>query len=246
MRIDVFLTENGIVPSRSRAKELLQKGAIRLCDKVITKPSYEVPNSVTPSDVTVDEEENKYVGRGGYKLEAALNTFDFDVKGKVALDIGASTGGFTDCLLKNGAKRVYAVDSGTAQLHKSLLDDERVVSIENYNARYLDKKDFSDVIDLVTIDVSFISQTLIIPKIAEVLPVGASFISLIKPQFEVGKEYIGKKGIVKDEKARKSAVKKVCDFACSFGFELVSVIPSPIFGGDGNIEFLAYFKRSGL
>lgn len=243
MRIDVFLTENGIVPSRSRAKELLQKGAIRLCGKVVTKPSYEVPESLTPAEVQIDEDENKYVGRGGYKLEAALNTFCVDVNGKVALDIGASTGGFTDCLLKNGAKKVYAIDSGTAQLHKSLFDDERVVSIENYNARYLDKKDFSDVIDLVTIDVSFISQTLIIPKIAEILPVGASFISLIKPQFEVGRNCIGKKGIVKDEKARNSAVKKVCDFACSVGFDLVALTQSPIYGGDGNIEFLAYFKR---
>jgi 23S rRNA (cytidine1920-2'-O)/16S rRNA (cytidine1409-2'-O)-methyltransferase len=126
------------------------------------------------------------------------------------------------------------------------LNDGRVVSIENYNARYLKKEDFADKIDLVTIDVSFISQTLIIPKIAEILPKGASFVSLIKPQFEVGREQIGKKGIVKDESARDSAVKKVCDFAVSSGFELLAITQSPIHGGDGNIEFLAYFKRSEL
>jgi 23S rRNA (cytidine1920-2'-O)/16S rRNA (cytidine1409-2'-O)-methyltransferase len=246
MRIDVFLTERGIVPSRSRAKELLQKGAVKLSGKTVTKPSYEVPDGYLASDVTIDDCENKYVGRGGYKLEHALNEFKINVSDKIALDIGASTGGFTDCLLKNGAKKVYAIDSGTAQLHSSLLNEGRVVSIENYNARYLKKEDFADEIDLVTIDVSFISQTLIIPKIAEILPKGASFVSLIKPQFEVGREQIGKKGIVKDESARDSAVKKVCDFAVSSGFELLAITQSPIHGGDGNIEFLAYFKRSEL
>ena len=246
MRIDVFLTERGILPSRSRAKELLQKGAVKVLGKTVTKPSYEVPDGLLASDIVIDDCENKYVGRGGYKLEHAINEFKLDVRDKIALDIGASTGGFTDCLLKNGAKRVYAIDSGTAQLHCSLLNDERVVSIENYNARYLKKDDFEDKIDLVTIDVSFISQTLIIPKIAEILPTGASFISLIKPQFEVGREQIGKRGIVKDERARDAAVKKVCDFAVNSGFELVAITHSPIQGGDGNIEFLAHFKRSEL
>ncbi len=243
MRIDVFLVEKGLVSSRSRAKELIEKGAVSVFKKTVTKPSFDVSDNITENDIKIDQNENKYVSRGGYKLEALLNAFFIDVKDKIALDIGASTGGFTDCLLKHGAKKVFAVDSGTAQLSPQLCDDERVVSIENYNARYLDKKDFTDNFDIVTIDVSFISQTLIIPKIAELLSCGASFLSLIKPQFEVGKEYIGKKGIVKDERARDFAVKKVCDLACGMGFELQGTIESPICGGDGNIEYLAYFKR---
>ena len=243
MRIDVFLVEKGLLSSRSRAKELIEKGAVTVSDKIITKPSFDISEATDENDVKIDENENKYVSRGGYKLEALLKAFSIDARDKIALDIGASTGGFTDCLLKHGAKRVFAVDSGTAQLSPQIRCDERVVSIENYNARYLDKKDFTDNFDIVTIDVSFISQTLIIPKISELLSSGALFLSLIKPQFEVGKEFIGKKGIVKDGRARDFAVKKVCDLACSMGFELQGVIESPIYGGDGNIEYLAYFKR---
>lgn len=236
--------EREIVVSRSRAKELIQNGAVSLDGKIVRKPSYEIPDDFEPTKITIDEAQNKYVSRGGYKLEGAITHFHLDCKGKVSLDVGASTGGFTDCLLAYNARKVYAVDSGTAQLSPKLLLDERVVSIENYNARFMKKEDFADKIDLVVIDVSFISQTLILPQIASLLEKEGELVSLIKPQFEVGRDCVGKKGVVKDEKARQAAIKKVCDFAHELNFELMGIMKSPIEGGDGNIEYLAYFKKN--
>ena len=236
--------EKEIAVSRSRAKELIQNGAVSLDGKIIQKPSYEIPEDFDQTKIRVDEAQNKYVSRGGYKLEAAINHFKLDCKDKVSLDVGASTGGFTDCLLESNVRKVYAVDSGTAQLSSKLLLNERVVSIENYNARFMKKEDFADKIDLVVIDVSFISQTLILPQIASLLEKGGELVSLIKPQFEVGKDFVGKKGVVKDEKARQTAIKKVCDFARELNFELMGIMKSPIEGGDGNIEYLAYFKKN--
>lgn len=236
--------EKEIAVSRSRAKELIQNGAVSLDGKIVRKPSYEIPDDFEPTKITIDEAQNKYVSRGGYKLEGAITHFHLDCKGKVSLDVGASTGGFTDCLLAYNARKVYAVDSGTAQLSPKLLLDERVVSIENYNARFMKKEDFADKIDLVVIDVSFISQTLILPQIASLLEKEGELVSLIKPQFEVGRDCVGKKGVVKDENARQAAIKKVCDFAHELNFELMGIMKSPIEGGDGNIEYLAYFKKN--
>ena len=194
-------------------------------------------------EITVDKSIKEFVSRGGVKLKGAITQFAIDVQGRLCLDVGASSGGFTDCLLQCGAKHVIAVDSGSGQLAESLRHDDRVTSIEGYNARYMKAEDFEYTPDLAVMDVSFISATYIIPAIFDVLKEGADFICLIKPQFEVGRSGLGKGGIVKDSKVRDSAVKKVLDFARDIGFETKEIIQSPIRGGDGNIEFLAHFVK---
>lgn len=240
MRLDVYLFERGMVSSRTEAKGFITDSAVKVNGKVITKPSFDVTEDAV---VEVDKSSKKYVGRGGMKLEAAIAAFGISVEGKKAIDIGASSGGFTDCLLQNGALSVIAVDSGTAQLVEKLRKDERVVSIENYNARYMMAEDLPYVPNLCVMDVSFISATYIIPAIKRILAPGADFVCLIKPQFEVGKSGLGKGGIVKSVKFRRDAVDKVVKFAEENGFKCHSVIESPIIGGDGNIEFLAYFQN---
>ena len=237
MRLDVYLVEKGLVASRTEAKGFITASAVKVDGRVITKPAFDVDDD---SEVRVDKSSKKYVSRGGLKLEAALEAFGIDVNGKLAIDIGASSGGFTDCLLAHGAKSVIAIDSGTAQLVGSLRCDPRVISIENYNARYMCLEDLPHIPDLCVMDVSFISATYIMPAIKEILAPGSDFVCLIKPQFEVGRSGLGKGGIVKNEKIRNDAVKKVIDFANSLGFVCRSVIESPIIGGDGNIEFLAH------
>ncbi len=240
MRLDVYLLEKGLVSSRTEAKGFIVESAVKINGKTVTKPAFDVPEDAT---VEIDKSAKKYVGRGGLKLESAISAFGISVKNKRALDVGASSGGFTDCLLQHGAASVIAVDSGTAQLVEKLRRDERVISIENYNARYMKREDLPYVPDLCVMDVSFISATYIIPAIKDVLASGADFICLIKPQFEVGKSGLGKGGIVKNDKLRRDAVDKVVKFATENGFLSLSVIESPIIGGDGNIEFLAHFRN---
>ena len=240
MRLDVYLTEQGLVSSRTEAKGFITSSSVKVDGRVVTKPSFDI---VDGANVEIDKSSKKYVGRGGLKLESAISAFDISVAGKKAIDIGASSGGFTDCLLQNGASSVIAVDSGTNQLVDSLKQDSRVISIENYNARYMKSADLPYTPDLCVMDVSFISATYIIPSIRNVLSPGADFICLIKPQFEVGRSGLGKGGIVKSDKLRREAVDKVADFAKHIGFSLISVIESPIIGGDGNIEFLAHFRN---
>ena len=240
MRLDIYLTERGLVSSRTEAKGFITSSAVKVDGKVITKPSFDVTDG---SDVEIDKSSKKYVGRGGLKLEAAISAFDISVADKRAIDIGASSGGFTDCLLKYGAASVIAIDSGTNQLVDSLRQDNRVISIENYNARYMKASDLPYIPNLCVMDVSFISATYIMPSIRNVLAEGADFICLIKPQFEVGRSGLGKGGIVKSDKLRQDAVKKVVDFAEYIGFSLIALIESPIIGGDGNIEFLAHFRN---
>ncbi|MBO7761925.1 MAG: TlyA family RNA methyltransferase, partial [Clostridia bacterium] len=186
-----------------------------------------------------------YVSRGGLKLEAALKAFSLSPRGAVALDVGASSGGFTDCLLQNGATLVYAVDSGTGQLAMELLEDARVVSMEGYNARYMQPSDFPQTPTFAVMDVSFISQTLILPALASVLPPKSQIVTLIKPQFEVGRAHVGRGGIVRDEKARQAAIARVTDAAGLLGLDFRAVITSPIRGGDGNVEYLAHFEKKG-
>ena len=240
MRLDVYLTEQGLVSSRTEAKGFITSSSVKVDGRVVTKPSFDI---VDGANVEIDKSSKKYVGRGGLKLESAILAFDISVAGKKAIDIGASSGGFTDCLLQNGASSVIAVDSGTNQLVDSLKQDSRVISIENYNARYMKSADLPYTPDLCVMDVSFISATYIIPSIRNVLSPRADFICLIKPQFEVGRSGLGKGGIVKSDKLRREAVDKVVDFAKHIGFSLISVIESPIIGGDGNIEFLAHFRN---
>lgn len=239
MRLDVFLSENGYAQSRTEAKGYITEGLVSVNGKVERKPSYDVLDG---SDITVDKSSRRYVSRGGLKLEAALNAFGVRAEGRLCLDIGASSGGFTDCLLKNGASHVIAVDSGFGQINPSLRGDRRVTVIENYNARFMKCCDLEYTPSLTVMDVSFISATYIFPSIKECMSEGGDFICLIKPQFEVGRSGLGKGGIVKDEKIRKGAVDKVVLSAASLGFELLGLIKSPILGGDGNTEFLAHFK----
>ena len=230
-----------MVASRTEAKRFIVEGYVAVDGKIVKKPSIDVTEV---NEVNIDLSSRKYVSRGGFKLEAAMDSFSISAEGRVAVDIGASTGGFTDCLLQRGARTVIAVDSGTSQLHSSLRSDERVLSFENYNARYMKPEDFKVSPSLAVMDVSFISATYIIPAVYNVLEDYGEFVCLIKPQFEVGKDNVGKGGIVKSEVTRNKAVQKVVDFARSVGFYHYGTITSPINGGDGNIEYLAYFKKN--
>ncbi len=241
MRLDVYLFENKLAKSRTDGKALIQSGSVAVNGALIKKPSYEVADSDT---VTVTVEGPRFVSRGGLKLECAINAFDFEIDGKRAIDIGASTGGFTDCLLNHGAVKVIAVDSGSNQLADELRIDKRVHVMENLNARYLTPDMLPYVPELAVMDVSFISATYLIPAIYSVLADRSDFICLVKPQFEVGRGKLGKGGIVKDERFRKEALNNVCDFAKSVGFEVISTVRSDVIGGDGNIEFLAHFKKA--
>ncbi len=241
MRLDVYLCETGMCTSRTEAKSFILAGAVKINGKSIVKPAYAIEDPLP--QITVDRNVKKYVSRGGIKLEAALNEFSISCKGRLAIDIGASSGGFTDCLLKHGASHVIAVDSGTEQLAAELRADGRITSVENYNARFLSSDDLAYVPDLAVMDVSFISATYIIPALYTCLAEAADFVCLVKPQFEVGKANIGKGGIVKDARAREEALKRVVKFAVSVGFIHLGSIPSPIEGGDGNVEYLAYFKK---
>lgn len=236
MRLDLYLVNEGLADSREGAKRLIEEGLVTVNGAVVTKPAKDMTG--TP-EVAVTPK--KYVGRGGEKLEAALTLFGIDPTGLDVLDIGASTGGFTDCLLQHGAKSAVAVDAGMGQLHPRLLADARVRNVEKYNARYLDVADTGKV-DLAVMDVSFISQTYILPRIPQVLREGGGLVSLIKPQFEAGRGALNKQGVVRHEKDRIFAVARVLEAARAAGLVPVGLAPSPILGGDGNEEFLAYFR----
>ena len=241
MRADVFLFSFGHAKSRSVAQSMISEGSVIINGKRIEKVSENIDENAENSvEITAEQ---KFVGRGGYKLEYALEKFGIAVNGMTAIDVGASTGGFTDCLLQRGAVKVFAVDSGADQLDATLVSDPRVVNIEKYNARNLKCNDFDEKIDIAVMDVSFISQTLIIPSLSELLSDGAWFVSLIKPQFEVGRSAIGKKGIVKSSKDRINAVKSVVSFAEGFGLGCLGVAESVITGGDGNVEYVAAFRK---
>ena len=240
MRLDLFLFEEGYVSSRTEAKGKILEGLISVDGETVTKPSFDVCEDAV---IEIKKTENKYVSRGGLKLEGALAEFKIDVTGKKAIDIGASTGGFTDCLLQNGASSVIAIDSGSSQLSARLIKDERVFSIEHYNARYLKSEDIPYIPDLAVMDVSFISATYIIPSLYNTLSDGSDFVCLVKPQFEVGRANVGKGGIVKSEEARRLALNKVIYFAKTVGFSYIAHMVSPIKGGDGNVEYLVYFKK---
>ena len=235
--------EQGYAKSRSAAETLIREGNVRLDGRTVSKPSLDVDE--TREHLVEITGGCPYVSRGGFKLAAALEAFAIDVTGLTALDVGASTGGFTDCLLQNGATRVFSVDSGAGQMDASLLADQRVTNIEKYNARDMKRSDFDRRIDIAVMDVSFISQTLILPRLAEVLDEGAVLVSLIKPQFEAGRAAIGKNGLVKSKKERLAAALRVLECASALGFGCFGFAPSPIEGGDGNREYIAAFRRGG-
>ncbi len=241
MRLDVFLTEKGYFQSRSKARAAIEKGFVFIDGASVLKPAFEINGDEA---ITVNSTE-KYVSRAGEKLEHALREFNISPAGRVILDIGASTGGFTDCLLQQGAKKVFALDVGSAQLAEKLRQDERVCVMENFNARYAKKSDFPVDVDMIVMDVSFISQTLIYPACSDILARNGIMITLVKPQFEAGRSNVGKGGIVKDRDGRiiSEILEKLDNSAGSCGFERIGFTPSPIEGGDGNREYLALFIR---
>lgn len=241
MRVDVYLTAAGYTASRKKAQDLIKEEAVIIDGKAVRKASETINESVE-HDVVI-EQVFKYVSRGGMKLEAALDAFAVNVNGKKAVDVGASTGGFTDCLLKRGAKKVYAVDAGIGQLHESLRSDPRVICIEHFNARELTSEVTEGECDVAVADVSFISQTYLIEGIADCLKEGGVFISLIKPQFEAGRSALSKGGVVTSSAYRYLAAKRVIGFACEHGFDCTGLVRSPIEGGDGNKEYLACFIK---
>ena len=241
MRLDLFLVDKAYTESRQKAQRLIKNGCVSIDGKVITKPSDDIDEKIEHSVDITETENERYVSRGGLKLEGALDAFKLSPNGLVCADIGASTGGFTDCLLQKGAKKVFAFDSGSDQLHSKLKNDERVVSKEGFNARYITPADIGEAVDLVVMDVSFISQTLIIPAIVRLLKTNGVFVTLIKPQFEAGRSALGKNGIVKRKEDRLAAVKRVVDCAFDNGLSIKGLVKSPIKGGDGNEEFLAAF-----
>ncbi|MBQ4354655.1 MAG: TlyA family RNA methyltransferase [Clostridia bacterium] len=240
MRLDVYLYSEGLAKSRSRAASLIAGGFVTVNGVAVTKASYAVEDN---DSIAVTGEEHPFVGRGGMKLDAALEQFGIDVTGLVCADIGASTGGFTDCLLRRGAAHVYAVDSGHDQLDESLKNDSRVTNMENCNARYLTKELLGRVCDCAVADLSFISQTLILPAVSSVLSENGQYIALIKPQFECGRTAIGKGGIVKDPKQHREAVRQVLTAANANGLAPQKLMKSPIQGGDGNTEFLFWAAK---
>jgi 23S rRNA (cytidine1920-2'-O)/16S rRNA (cytidine1409-2'-O)-methyltransferase len=240
-RIDKLLLELGFADSPTKAQALVMSGVVLVNEKRVEKPS-ESFSSDAVIRIKGKSEEIKYVGRGGLKLEKALDEFHICPNEYICLDVGASTGGFTDCLLQNGAKKVYAVDVGTNQLVWKLRNNKRVVVRENINARYLKTEDFSDKIDLIVMDVSFISVTKILPAIKELLVENGKIIVLIKPQFEVRKGEVGNGGIVSDEKKHAEVIDKINQFANTINLENRALIDSPILGADGNKEFLALYQ----
>jgi len=239
MRLDAALVERGIVSGRDAAKALIADGEVYVDGKIATKPSATVAETAL---LEVRSEARRYVSRGGLKLEHALNAFGVDPTGFVCLDCGASTGGFTDCLLKHGAAKVYAIDVGTNQLAESLRNDARVVSREGVNAREIPRSLFDEPPQLATVDVSFISLALVLPAIRGVLAENGEVIALIKPQFEAGRGNIGKRGIVKDAKTHVAVLNDIIAVAQSLGFAVCDLTHSPIRIKDGNIEFLAYLS----
>jgi 23S rRNA (cytidine1920-2'-O)/16S rRNA (cytidine1409-2'-O)-methyltransferase len=241
-RLDVLLTEQNIFASREKAKAAIMAGLVFVdgvrCDKPGTKVDSEAA-------ITVKGNMHPYVSRGGLKLEKAIAAFSLDLRDKVVMDIGASTGGFTDCALLNGARKVYAIDVGYGQLDWKLRNDPRVIVMEKTNFRYLKPEDLpGELPDLATIDVSFISLTIILRALKPFLTETGEAVCLVKPQFEAGKEAVGKNGIVKDAKVHREVLEKTIGFACSLGYSFRGLTYSPILGGEGNIEFLLYLHAS--
>ncbi len=234
-RLDVLVVERGLAESRTRAQALILAGQIVVDDQRVDKPGTRVS---LEAELRLKGEVLRYVSRGGLKLERALDHFAIDVASKVGADIGASTGGFTDCLLQRGAARVHSIDVGWGQLHEKLRRDPRVRSVERVNARHLTDEDLPESVDVVVIDVSFISLTLVLPAVLPKLKPHGRLVALVKPQFEVGPEHIEKGGVVRDQRARAEAIEKVRAFVSAAGLRIDGLVDSPIAGPAGNVEAL--------
>ena len=240
-RLDILLFEKGLAPSREKARTLIMEGLVYVDNQKSDKPGTPVAED---AQIEVRGNALKYVSRGGLKLEKAMAEFPIEISGKVCMDVGASTGGFTDCMLQNGASKVYSVDVGYGQLAWSLRTDERVVNLERTNARYLTREQIPDEIYLSSIDVSFISLKIILPAIRPLLADNGYIVCLIKPQFEAGRDKVGKKGVVRDKGVHSEVVAGVCQFAVLNGYSMLGLTFSPVKGPEGNIEYLAYLQKT--
>lgn len=239
-RLDILLVNRNLAESREKAKAIIMSGNV-----FVDGQREDKAGSVFPPEVTIEVKGNplKYVSRGGLKLEKAVAQYGVKLEGKVCMDVGSSTGGFTDCMLQNGAVKVYSVDVGTNQLAWKLRQDERVISMEKTNIRYLTPDQIDDQIEFASIDVSFISLTKVLQPVRELLQEQGEIVCLIKPQFEAGREKVGKKGVVRDQKVHEEVIALVCGYASEIGFDCLDLSFSPIKGPEGNIEYLLYLKK---
>ncbi|MDO4544829.1 MAG: TlyA family RNA methyltransferase [Bacillota bacterium] len=240
-RLDIILTEKGLFPSREKAKASVMAGLIYVDGQRIDKPGTSVDDK---AEITIKENLCPYVSRGGLKLEKALEVFGFSLEKAVAVDIGASTGGFTDCMLQKGASKVYAIDVGYGQLDWKLRNDPRVVNMEKINIRYLEPESIPEKADFISIDVSFISLKLVFPVAAQLLSRDGSLVCLVKPQFEAGRSQVGKKGIVRDPAVHREVIENVMDYGMENGLYAQGLTFSPVTGTKGNIEYLLFLKKS--
>ncbi len=240
-RLDVLLVKRGLAPSREKAKTIIMSGIVFVDNQREDKAGTFFDEKV---NIEVRGKTLKYVSRGGLKLEKAMENFGVELKDKICMDVGASTGGFTDCMLQNGAVKVYSVDVGHGQLAWKLLQDDRVVCMDRTNIRYVTKEDIDDVIAFASIDVSFISLTKVLLPVKNLLTEDGQIVCLIKPQFEAGRENVGKKGVVRDKKVHKQVIDTVMEFAKSIGFDLLNLDFSTVKGPEGNIEYLLYLQNT--
>lgn len=241
LRLDQLVFEKGYAPSREKARALIMSGCVFLDGQRADKPGQQVSPDADPE---VRSHELPFVSRGGYKLDKAIRVFGIDPTGKTCIDCGASTGGFTDVLLQHGAAKVYAVDVGYGQLAWKLREDPRVICLERTNLRYVTEEQIPEKLDLAVCDVSFISLRLVMPAVAKLLKPGAEIMCLIKPQFEAGRELVGKKGVVRDSAVHEQVIRGILDFMPTIGFSVCGLDYSPITGPEGNIEFLLYMKNT--
>jgi len=239
-RLDILLVKRGLAPSREKAKAMIMEGNVYVNEQKEDKAGAMFAGQV---QIEVRGKTLRYVSRGGLKLEKALEQFAVTLEDKICMDIGASTGGFTDCMLQNGAKKVYAVDVGYGQFAWQLRQDARVVCMEKTNIRYVTPQDLADVPDFASVDVSFISLTKVLGPVKELLSENGEMVCLIKPQFEAGREKVGKKGVVRDKKVHLEVIEKVTAFAKELGFHILHLDYSPIKGPEGNIEYLMHIRR---
>jgi len=241
-RIDQLLVERGLAPSRKRAQAMILAGKVLVAEQRVDKASQTfLPDAL----IRIKGPDHPYVGRGGVKLAGALEGFAIDPKDKTCLDVGASTGGFTDCLLQAGAKRVYTLDVGTNQLDYRIRQDPRVVSQENFNVRFLKKEDLSETIDLIVMDVSFISVKLLLPVLQEAIPGPWDMLVLVKPQFEAGPERLSRGGILRDIAEQGKIVADIRDFSASLGYQVLDTAASVLCGEDGNQEYFMWLRNQG-
>ena len=241
-RLDVLLVKRGLAPSREKAKAIIMSGIVFVDNEREDKAGTTFDEKV---NIEVRGKTLKYVSRGGLKLEKAMDVFGVKIEGKTCMDVGASTGGFTDCMLQNGAVKVYSVDVGHGQLAWKLVQDDKVICMDRTNIRYVTPDQIDDVLDFASIDVSFISLTKVLLPVKNLLKENGQIVCLIKPQFEAGRENVGKKGVVRDKKVHVQVIEKVIEYAMSIGFKILNLDYSPVKGPEGNIEYLLYLQNNG-